>query len=143
MKYDMHKIKDFHKKLLEENPEYNNELVQEFADNMPELYARKIQYDFWGCHIYDEECYEEEIRKLKTTPKWTLSDIKQVVKIDFDTKEYYLYDFAFLMNYYYHLFHHVFTDTSYYIGITKATLENPLINKADDTAYHIAQKLNH
>ena len=36
MKYDMYKIKDFHKKLLEENPEYNNELVQEFADNIPE-----------------------------------------------------------------------------------------------------------
>ena len=50
----MYKIKDFHKKLLEENPEYNNELVQEFADNMPELYAKKIQYDYWGCHIYSD-----------------------------------------------------------------------------------------
>lgn len=141
MNYDTHKIKEYHKKLLEENPEYNNELVQEFADNMPELYAKKIQYDYWGCHIYSEECYEEEIKKIKTMPKWTLSDIKQVVKIDFETKEYYLYDFAFLMNYYYNLFKHVFTDTTYYIGIVKATLENPLIPKADDTAYHIAEKI--
>jgi hypothetical protein len=141
MKYDMYKIKDLHQKLLEENPEYNNELVQEFADNMPELYAKKIQYDYWGCHIYSEECYEEEIKKIKAIPKWTLNDIKQVVKIDFETKEYYLYDFAFLMNYYYNLFKHVFTDTTYYIGIVKAILENPLMPKADDTAYHIAKKL--
>lgn len=137
----MYKIKDFHQKLLEENPEYNNELVQEFADNMPELYAKKIQYDYWGCHIYSEECYEEEIKKIKDIPKWTLNDIKQVVKIDFETKEYYLYDFAFLMNYYYNLFKHIFTDTTYYIGIVKATLENPLMPKADDTAYHIAKKI--
>ena len=141
MKYDMHKIKEFHKKLLEENPHYNDELVMEFADNMPELYAQKIQYDYWGCHIYSEECYEEEIKKIKAIPKWTLNDIKQVVKIDFETKEYYLYDFAFLMNYYYNLFKHVFTDTTYYIGIVKATLENPLMPKADDTAYHIAKKI--
>lgn len=141
MKYNMHKIREFHKKLLEENPEYNNELVEDFAENMPEIYAERIQYDFWGCHIYDEEMYEAEIKKLKSQPKWSLSEIKQVVRIDFDTKEYYIYDFAFLMNYYYYLFHHMFTDTSYYIGITKATLENPLIDKADDTAYHIAKKL--
>ena len=94
-----------------------------------------------GCHIYSEECYEEEIKKIKAIPKWTLNDIKQVVKIDFETKEYYLYDFAFLMNYYYNLFKHIFTDTTYYIGIVKATLENPLIPKADDTAYHIAKKI--
>ena len=141
MKYDIHKIKEFHKKLLEENPRYNDELVMEFADNMPELYAKKIQYDYWGCHIYDEECYEEEIRKIKAVPKWSLSDIKQVSKIDFEAKDYYIYDFAFLMNYYYNLFKHIFTDTAYYVGITKATLENPLMEKADDTAYHIAKKL--
>lgn len=141
MKYDKHQIKEFHKKLLEENPHYNDDLVMEFADNMPELYAKKIQYDYWGCHIYNEECYEEEIAKLKTVPKWTLNEIKQASRIDFEAKEYYLYDFAFLMNYYYNLFKHVFTDTSYYVGITKATLENPLMEKADDTAYHIARKL--
>jgi hypothetical protein len=141
MNYDAHKIKEYHKKLLEENPNYNDELVAEFAENMPELYAKRIQYDYWGCHIYSEECYEEEIKKIKTMPKWTLSDIKQVAKIDFETKEYYLYDFAFLMNYYYNLFKHVFTDTTYYIGIVKAILENPLMPKADDTAYHIAKKL--
>jgi hypothetical protein len=141
MNYDAHKIKEYHKKLLEENPNYNDELVAEFAENMPELYAKRIQYDYWGCHIYSEECYEEEIKKIKTMPKWTLSDIKQVVKIDFETKEYYLYDFAFLMNYYYNLFKHVFTDTTYYIGIVKAILENPLMPKADDTAYHIAKKI--
>lgn len=141
MRYEAHKIKEFHKKLLEENPHYNDDLVMEFAENMPELYAKKIQYDYWGCHIYDEECYEEEIHKIKAVPKWSLSDIKQVSKIDFEAKDYYIYDFAFLMNYYYNLFKHIFTDTAYYIGITKATLENPLMEKADDTAYHIAKKL--
>lgn len=141
MRYEAHKIKEFHKKLLEENPHYNDDLVMEFAENMPELYAKKIQYDYWGCHIYDEECYEEEIRKIKAVPKWSLSDIKQVSKIDFEAKDYYIYDFAFLMNYYYNLFKHIFTDTAYYVGITKATLENPLMEKADDTAYHIAKKL--
>ena len=141
MKYEMHKIKDFHKKLLEENPHYNDDLVAEFAENMPDLYAKKIQYDYWGCHIYSEECYEEEIKKIKAVPKWSLNDIKQVSKIDFETKEYYLYDFAFLMNYYYNLAKHVFTDATYYVGLVKAILENPLIEKADDTAYHIAKKL--
>ena len=47
MKYDMHKIKEFHKKLLEENPDYNDDLVMEFAENMPDEYAKKIQYDYW------------------------------------------------------------------------------------------------
>ena len=141
MKYEMHKIKDFHKKLLEENPHYNDDLVAEFAENMPDLYAKKIQYDYWGCHIYSEECYEEEIKKIKAVPKWSLNDIKQVSKIDFETKEYYLYDFAFLMNYYYNLAKHVFTDATYSVGLVKAILENPLIEKADDTAYHIAKKL--
>lgn len=141
MRYDMHKIKEYHRKLKEENPHYNDELVEEFAEEMPEEYAKKIQHDFWGNHIYDEECYKEEIEKIRTTPKWSLDDVRQVSKIDFEAKEYYLYDFAFLMNYYYNLFKHIFTDTSYYVGITKATLENPLIDKADDTAYHIAKKI--
>jgi len=46
MNYDAHKIKEYHKKLLEENPNYNDELVAEFAENMPELYTKRIQYEY-------------------------------------------------------------------------------------------------
>ena len=141
MKYDIHKIKEFHKKLLEENPHYNDELVMELAENMPDEYAKKIQYDYWGCHIYSEECYEEEIRKLKITPKWTADDLKKVSNIDFEAKEYYLWDFLFLMNFFYAINKHVFTDTSYYIGLVKSLLENPYTEKSDDFAYKIAKMI--
>ncbi len=73
--------------------------------------------------------------------KWEHDTIKSLSKINFEDKEYYSYDFAFVMNYLYCLFGDFMTDASYYLKMTQALLENKLVENADDMAYHIAKKL--
>ena len=95
-------------------------------------------------NLVSKDVSVEEIENTETITSGDFATVEEIVKasgIDFDTKPYYEYDFAFLMNYLYSRYSSFMTDASYFVKIVKATLENPLVDNADDTAYHMAKEL--
>lgn len=146
--HNLTKANEILKKKLKENPDYALELVQEWAEDMPEQFIYKMFEDEYGCHIaYNEEMYEEAVHLLKWAgdkgegAKWTPEQVKDASGIDFDKKDYYLLDFAYVMNMLYSDFCDIFTDTSYYIKMSRNYLEDPdYMGEADERAYKNAKK---
>ena len=58
-----------------------------------------------------------------------------------DGKDYYEYDYAYVMNMLWSDYCNIFTETSYYKKMAKSYLEDPdYMGKADERAYHNAMK---
>lgn len=137
-------VKTAHDTLIAKYPDADKDFMCKFMKLMPdvaiEVFDIYEEYKEYGCHIATEKLYNKFITKLPKV-KWSYDDIMSVANIDFDTVNYYEYDFAFLMNYLYAIFSDKITETSYYIFMTRKLLENTLMDKPDDTAYHIAEKL--
>ena len=73
---------------------------------------------------------------------YTLSfDISCVYGIDFNTKDYSCYDFAYVANMLYSDYCNIFTDATYYIKMAKNYLEDPdYMGDPSERAYHDAIK---
>lgn len=132
--------------LLLKYPEADKDFMHKFMETMPDIAKEMMDayedYKEYGCHIATEKLYNKYINKLPQI-KWSYDEVISVTssKIDFAQKDYYEYDFAFLMNYLYCLFKEKFSDYSYYIFMVQKLLENPMMAKSDDFAYHIAECL--
>lgn len=139
-------VKTAHDTLIAKYPEADRDFMHKFMKLMPDIAIEMFDvyedYKEYGCHIATEKLYNKFINKLPSI-KWSYDDVMSVVasKIEFETKDYYEYDFAFLMNYLYCLFKDKFSDYSYYIFMAQKLLENPMFTKSDDLAYHLAEKL--
>ena len=137
-------VKSAHDTLIAKYPNADKDFMCKFMKLMPdvaiEVFDMYEDYKEYGCHIATEKLYNKFIMKLPRV-KWTFDEIMSVARIDFANVEYYEYDFAFLMNYLHAIFGEKITDTSYYVFMTRKLLENTLMDKPDDTAYHIAEKL--
>ena len=71
----------------------------------------------------------------------SVEDIKRVAGIDFNTKEYTLLDFAYVMNMLWSDFCNIIMDASYYVKMAKNYLEDPdYAGEASERAYHDAVK---
>ena len=133
-------------KILSKYPNADKDFMHNFMRLMPdeamEMFEDYEDYKEYGCHIATEKLYNRYINKLNQV-KWSYDDVISVASptIDFAQKDYYEYDFAFLMNYLYCLFKEKFTDYSYYVFMVQKLLENPMMSKSDDLAYHLAEKL--
>lgn len=128
---NFNEAKEIFKKKLKDNPRYAVELVLEWAEIMPEQFIFKMFEDEYGCHLaYNTELYNKAISLLKWVDdkgkgaKWSPDEIEKLTGIDFDTKDYYLLDFAYVMNMLYSDYCNIFTDTNYYIKMTKNYLED-------------------
>lgn len=76
--------------------------LKETIDALAEEYGDEV-YDFFNCHIKNEDEYNKAVSYLKNFDKtngahWNLQTIKQKTNIDFHNEEYTLYDFAYAVN---------------------------------------------
>ena len=145
--FDINKADEIYKKRLERDPDYNHKLVLEWREDMPQQFARKMHEDEYGCHIMDDELYDCATSYLKWTDdrgkgaKWTIDDIKKLSNVDFDSKRYTLYDYAYVGNMLYSDYCNVFTEPSYYLKMAKAYLEDPdYMGDPSERAYKDAMK---
>ena len=129
------------------NPNYDTVLVEEWRELMPEQFTRKMLKKKYGCHIVDNDTYNEAVELLDWVDgkgqgaKWSIEDIKRVSEIDFSTKDYTLLDFAYTINMLYSDYCNVFTDANYYIRMAKNYLEDTdYMGKPEERAYHNAIK---
>ena len=145
--YDLQKATEIYNRYLSEDSNYPRKIIEEWREDMPEEFAEYMFRKEYGCHIVDRNMYDEAISYLKwanekgTGAKWSVEDIKKVSDIDFDEKDYYLLDYAYVMNMLWSDYCNVFTDTSYYIKMAKNYLEDDdYMGDASERAYKNAKK---
>lgn len=140
--YDLTEAIQIYEEELRINPEYDHQLVAEWREDMPGSFTRRMLEKRYGCHIVDENMYNMAISLLvwpdeKTVgAKWSVSDIKSVVGIDFNTKKYTLLDFAYVMNMLWSDYSNIFVETNYYIKMARNYLEDAdYMGDASERAY--------
>ena len=135
-------LKREYEEIKAECPDFDHKMMKHFMKHMPEEAKKMIREQKeimkYGYHIVSKQTYDEFISKIPNV-KWSVEDVVRVSGIDFDQKEYYKYDFAFLMNLKYYKYNSFITDAAIYVKMVKADLECPLIKNADDLAYHTAK----
>ena len=128
--YDLAEALQIYNEELMRNPEFNNELVAEWKEDMPSEFTRKMLERRYGCHIKSEDLYNEAVGLLvwpderTRGPKWSVAEIKSSVGIDFRNKKYTLFDFAYTMNMLWSDYSNIFTDSNYYIKMAIGYLED-------------------
>lgn len=136
-----------YKKLKAENPELDSEMIMTFIEDMPAEAIMLFDRMEYGCHIVDADMYNKAVSLLKwangkgTGAKWSVEDIVKASDIDFDTKEYYPMDFAYVMNMLWSDYCHIFMETNYYIQMAKSYLEDAdYMGDPSERAYKNAKK---
>ncbi|MCQ2975153.1 MAG: hypothetical protein MJ211_10155 [Bacteroidales bacterium] len=140
-------IKNKYLELKKEKPNLDYEMVQVFIKDMPEEANVLFDKMLYGCHIVDEDMYNKAVSLLHwvdnkgSGAKWTVTDIVRLSDIDFDNKDYYEYDYAYVVNMLYSDYCNVFIEPSYYLKMAKNYLEdNDYMGKPDERAYKNAKK---
>lgn len=145
--YDLAEAIEIYNEEKAKNPKYDEVIVAEWKEDMPEQFTMFHLKKRYGCHIVDKSMYEKAVDLFEwvdekgTGAKWSVSDIKSVSGIDFSTKDYTLLDFAYVMNMLWSDNCNVFTDTSYYLKMSRNYLEDAdYMGDASERAYHNAVK---
>lgn len=145
--HDITEANEIYKSQKTKNPNFDTLLVSNWKEQMPEEFIRKMLKIKYGCHIVDREMYDKAVQLLGWAEdkgqgaKWSVEDIKSASNIDFNTKDYTLLDFAYVMNMLYSDYCNIFTDTGYYVKMAKSYLEDPdYMGDPSERAYHNALK---
>lgn len=120
----------------------NNPMIKAFIQNTinrnPQ--AKQLYDSLKGKSDAELKQYAMNVAQSKGA-KWSVEDIKSVSGIDFDTKDYYEMDFAYVMNMLWSDYCNVFTETNYYIKMAQNYLEDPdYMGDASERAYKNAKK---
>lgn len=145
--YDIEKADKIYAEKLMEDPKFAEKLMDKFRDKMPEEFVKTMFEEEYGCHIVDRSIYDEAVSLLEWSEnrgsgaKWSVEDILKLANIDFSNKNYYEYDYAYVVNMLWSDYGHIFTEQSYFLKMAKAYLEDPdYMGKADERAYKNAIK---
>lgn len=150
----MHKVVDKYNKLKKKYPNVAEDMMMMFFEKMGDVaYDALEEYEIekeYGCHIGTEEFYEKSVNLLEWAgdkgegAKWkNIDDIVKLSGIDFETKDYTEYDYAYVLNSLYADYCNVFTESSYYLKMAKNYLEdNDPADKKDpsERAYRDAKE---
>lgn len=145
--YDIEKADKIYAEKLMEDPKFAEKLMDKFRDKMPEEFVKTMFEEEYGCHIVDRSIYDEAVSLLEWSEnrgsgaKWSVEDILKLANIDFSNKNYYEYDYAYVVNMLWSDYGHIFTEPSYFLKMAKAYLEDPdYMGKPDERAYKNAIK---
>lgn len=148
--YDLNEALQIYEEELKINPDYDHQLVAEWREDMPLSFTRKMLEKRYGRHIVDENMYERAVSLLRWPDdrtcgaKWSVSDIKNVAGVNFNSTKYTLLDFAYVMNMLWSDYSNVFVDTNYYVKMARNYLEDAdYMGDASERAYENALKRIH
>lgn len=148
----MHKLINKYNNLKKKYPNVAEDMMMMFFEKMEDVaYEALEEYEIekeYGCHIGTEEFYEKTVDLLEWAgdkgegAKWkNIDDIVKLSGIDFETKDYTEYDYAYVLNMLYSDYCNVFTESGYYLKMAKNYLEDPdYCGVASERAYHNAKK---
>lgn len=145
--FDLEKADKIFDSKMREDPRFAEKFIKKFRNLMPEIFAESMYQEEYGCHIVDRSLYEDAVSLLEWSDekgygaKWDVDEILKASNIDFSNKNYYEYDFAYVVNMLWSDYGHIFTEQSYFLKMAKAYLEDPdYMGKADERAYKNAIK---
>ena len=145
--YDLKKADDIYNEMRSDGKDIVNEVMMIFRDKMPKEYCLLMHLIKYGCHIYDEEMYNEAISHLEWAngkgkgAKWDVDTLVKLSGIDFEKADFFEYDFAYIANMLYSDYCDIFTEPTYYLKMTKIYLTDPdYPGKPDERAYKEAMK---
>ena len=133
--------------LKADRPNIDSEMVQTFIEEMPMEAIMLFDRINYGCHIVDETMYDKAVSLLTWADnkgkgaKWIVDDIAKICGIDFDSKEYYLLDYCYILNMLYSDNCNIFTEPSYYLKMAQNYLEDKdYMGEPSERAYKNAKK---
>lgn len=131
-------------------PTIKDDLFMQWLSEMPDNAMLSFdEYEMekeFGHHIGNETLYNKAVSLLVNAngmkgAKWSKDDLRKLSGIDFNTKDYSCYDFAYVANMLYSDYCNIFTDATYYIKMAKNYLEDPdYMGDPSERAYHDAIK---
>lgn len=145
--YDLKKADAIYDEMRAEGKDIVHEVMLVFKDKMPKEYCMLMHLIKYGCHIYDEEMYNEAVSYLEWAngkgkgAKWDVDTLAKLSGIDFEKTEFFEYDFAYVANMLWSDYCEIFTDTTYYLKMAKMYLTDAdYYGDPDERAYHDAEK---
>ena len=95
-----------YKELKAENPDVDNELIMTFIEEMPKEAICVFDFMLYGYHLVSNDMYENAVQYFKNPDnskgaKWSVEEVKSKSNIDFDSKDYTLLDYAYVLNMHY------------------------------------------
>lgn len=98
-------LKEYHE-VKEKHPNIDHEMVMMFAEDMPEEFSMVVMKYKYGCHIGAKRMYDEAVSYFENPDgtegaHWDIETIKAKAGIDFATKKYTAWDFAYFVNMHY------------------------------------------
>lgn len=148
----IHKLINKYNNLKKKYPNISEDLIMMIFDKMEDIaYQILEEYEIekeYGCHIGTEEFYDKAVSLLKwvddkgSGPRWSVNEIIKSSNIDFGRKDYYEYDYAYVVNMLYSDNCNVSELTnSAYLKMAKNYLEDPdYMGEPDERAYKNAVK---
>lgn len=143
--YDLKEADKIREEQMRKDSSFDTKLVLEWREQMPHEFSKKMYEIKYGCHIWNEELYDEAVSLLAwadksgSGAKWTVEDLVKLSGIDFAEKDYYEFDYAYVANMMYSDYCHIFTEQSYYLKMAKAYLEDTdFMGNPSERAYHNA-----
>lgn len=95
-----------YKEIKGRHPNIDNDMVMMFAEEMPDEFEEALLEYEYGCHIASQKMYDEAVELFINQDNtkgahWDIDVIKPKSGIDFNTKDYTLWDFAYMVNMHY------------------------------------------
>lgn len=145
--FNLEKADKIYEAKMREDSRYADKFIKKFRALMPDLYAKAIYEEEYGCHIVDSSVYEEAVSLLEWFDdkgygaKFDFDEVLKLSNIDFSNKAYYEYDFAYVVNMLWSDYGHIIPEPNILFKMAKAYLEDPdYMGKADERAYHNAME---
>lgn len=148
--HDIDNIMTKYNKLKMKYPNIAEDMMMMFFDKMEDVANETLdKYKYKkenGHHITTESMYDKAVSLLVNPngdigPKWSLKTIKEKSGINFETKDYTIYDYAYVVNMLYSDYGSVITDPSCYLKMAKLYLsDEDYFGDPSERAYHNAMK---
>lgn len=102
---DTELLNEYHE-IKEKHPNIDHDMVMMFAEEMPDEFEMAIMKYKYGCHIGTKRMYNDAIAYFENPDgtegaHWDADTIKTKAGIDFTSKKYTLWDFAYMINMHY------------------------------------------
>jgi hypothetical protein len=145
MTHKLREADEIYKEVSEQHPDFDHSLVMEWREKMEKSFVRRMLAERYGHHL-DRELYEEATSYFVNPdgthgPHWSVETIKAKSGLDFDSKKFNCWDFAYICNMFYSDFSNIFSDATYYLKMAKAYLtDGDYFGDPSERAYHNALK---
>lgn len=134
-----------YKEIKEKHPNIDNDMVMMFAQDMPDEFEEALMEYEYGCHIATKRMYNEAVALFKNPDgshgaHWDVETIKTKANIDFNSKEYTLWDLAYMVNMHYSDYgEKIGTDMLFWMA-KKDLEDNDYAGNPSERAYKDAKK---